>query len=167
MSGGVAHKNDLLRARWQEITEAEYFLKVLTACHVPSEKILLEIEATNTGANVRLGYEMLRKASLLPKSILLLQKPYMERRTYATFMKQWPQADDIDIQVSSPCIVFEEYFNSDQPFDTVVSIMVGDLERIIAYPKMGYQIFQDVPESVVQAKEILAKEGFNRHLLQQ
>lgn len=65
----------------------------------------------------------------------------MERRTYATFMKQWPGRKN-DIIVSSPPIAFENYFDKDQPFETVITIMMGDLQRIIEYPKLGFQIPQ-------------------------
>ena len=37
----------------------------------------------------------------------------MERRTYATFKKQWPEADCL---VTSPQLSYEEFGNGDQIF---------------------------------------------------
>ncbi len=134
---------------------------------IPAESILLETKATNTGENVLFTYDMLKSMAYLPNSMLLLQKPYMLRRTYATFMKQWPGAENIKIEMSSLPIPFELYFDKDQPFGEVILIMVGDLERIIEYPKLGFQVVQYVPKKVVDAQRFLIRSGFNKHLLQQ
>ena len=46
---------------------------------------------------------------IAPKSIIVVQKPFMERRSYATIMKQWPEVDRPMIKIASPNISFEEY----------------------------------------------------------
>ncbi len=43
--------------------------------------------------------------------------------------------------------------------------MVGDLERIREYPKLGFQVEQDIPEEVWQAFERLIEAGYDKHLL--
>lgn len=168
VSGGVSHKNDLLATKWQYETEADHFSSILVKHGVPKKDILLETKAMNTGENIKNTYLQLKKSHLLPKSIILVQKPYMERRSYATFMKQWPDSQNVDIIVTSPYSVFEEYIiNTDQPAHEVISIMVGDLQRIIKYPSLGYQIHQDVPKRVLYAYDFLVQHTFNQHLLQQ
>jgi hypothetical protein len=47
----------------------------------------------------------------------------------------------------------------------VISIMVGDLQRIRLYPARGFQIEQQIPERVWEAYEELVKAGYDRHLL--
>ncbi len=42
------------------------------------------------------------------ESFIVVQKPYMERRSYATFKKHWP---DKKLIVTSPLLSFEEYPN--------------------------------------------------------
>jgi uncharacterized SAM-binding protein YcdF (DUF218 family) len=165
VSGGMAHQNDLLKTKWPEETEALHFEKILVASGVPASSIILEQQATNSGENIKFSYELLKNKKLYPDSILLIQKPYMERRIYATFMKQWP-GNKKNIFVSSPLIPFKEYFNDDQPFDKIVNIMVGDLQRIIEYPKLGYQIYQQIPDSVQIAYDFLVKNKFDKHLIQ-
>lgn len=167
VSGGISHKNDLLATKWSDKTEADHFSSIMIENNVPKEDIILELNATDTGENVKNTYSLLEKLNLLPNSIILVQKPYMERRTYATFMKQWPNAHKLNVIVSSPNLDFNEYINEDQNLNDVISIMVGDLQRIIEYPSMNYQIYQEVPQRVHNAYEYLIQQGFTKHLLQQ
>ena len=53
----------------------------------------------------------------------------MERRSYATFMRQWPEPRP-SIAISSPDISFEDYPNDHISREVVTNIMVGDLQRI-------------------------------------
>jgi hypothetical protein len=43
--------------------------------------------------------------------------------------------------------------------------MVGDIQRIKAYPLLGFQIPQDIPVCVWQAYEGLVLMGFDKHLI--
>lgn len=43
--------------------------------------------------------------------------------------------------------------------------MVGDLIRIKEYPKLGFQIEQDIPDNVWEAGKELIKYGFNKYVL--
>ena len=62
----------------------------------------------------------------------------MERRTFATFRKQWPEMDII--AVTSPPCTLKQYPTSEITISTVISVMVGDLQRIKEYPQLGYQV---------------------------
>ena len=79
-------------------------------------------------------------------------------------MKQWPGAM-ISTQVTSPGIPFGQYPTDTLTLETIVHTMVGDLHRIIEYPKLGFQIEQDVPEEVMEAFEELIKAGYTNHLI--
>jgi hypothetical protein len=57
------------------------------------------------------------------------------------------------------------YANDAIPLEEVIHIMVGDLQRIIEYPKLGFMIPQVVPDHVRAAYETLVTAGFTRHLL--
>ena len=165
ISGGTAHKNDLLATKWDEATEAEHFAAIAKKLGVPEDKIILEDRATNTGENVRLTYELLKSRGISLSSVLLVHKPYMERRTYATFEKQWPAEDTLFI-VTSPPIDYAAYFNQLQPKDKIINIMVGDLQRIKEYAQLGYQIQQDIPDDIWQAFKALVAQGYNKHLIE-
>ena len=162
-SGGSAHNDDLLKVSW-EGSEAEHFAEVAMSKGVPKQKILIENKAQNTGENIRFTHELLKRRGLKVNSLVLVQKPYMERRTYATFMQQWPESDT-DIAVTSPPISYDEYFNQTNPKETIINIMVGDLQRIKEYPKLGFQIEQSIPANVWNAFESLVAAGYTGHLM--
>ncbi len=149
---------------------------------VPAEDIIVERRATNTGENVRFTYDLLagmegtdEKGTLLDeiKRFILVQKPYMERRTYATFVKQWPSSPSSaggsgdggpEFYVTSPPLEWHEYPDEDNPRDLVINAMVGDLVRIRDYPAKGYQIPQEIPDDVSHAAEMLMQVGYSSHL---
>lgn len=130
-----------------ESSEAQTFANVARDMGVPADSILIEDKATNTGENVRFTYQLMKQSGEDFKSFILVQKPYMERRTYATFAKQWP-AWNQHICVTSPKTSFCDYFNDEIDLDMVVTAMLGDFERIKTYPAKGFQIEQEVPEEV-------------------
>jgi uncharacterized SAM-binding protein YcdF (DUF218 family) len=143
-------------------SEAETFAAVALEKGVPEEAILLEPESTNSGENVSFSRRLLEQRGFDPKSLILVQKPYMERRAYATFMNFWPGRRLI---VSSPPITFADYPTAELPKDLVINIMVGDLQRIRVYPQKGFQIEQEIPSEVWEAFQKLVALGYNKHLI--
>ena len=113
------------------------------------------------------SYSLLKQNALLPRSLIIVQKPYMERRAYATFMKQWPgKADDITVYVTSPDINLLDYPNEAVgDLNDVISVLLGDMARIKLYEEKGFQIFQLVPDDVQKAFERLKNSGkFDSHM---
>lgn len=161
ISGGVAHKDDLLETGWEH-SEAEVFAGVMANKGVPEEVMLLEKEAQNTGDNFLLSKALLEEAHHDVKKAIVVTKPYMTRRAFATGAVQWP---DVELLMTSFNISFEEYCTGDIDRDTIINIMVGDLQRIIEYPKQGFQIEQEVPEEVLEAFGALTEAGYDKHLL--
>jgi len=150
---------------WSE-PEADQFARIAIRLGVPESSILKENRSTNTGENVLFTRQMLAARGIEPRTFILVQKPYMERRTYATFRKVWPGPDPI---VTSPRFSLDEYLTrysheSLSP-DDVVSIMVGDLQRIRLYPDKGFQIPQEIPDDVWDAYNELVRAGYDRHLI--
>ena len=144
-----------------EKPEADLFADLAVQKGVPVEHILIENGSTNTGENVMLSKALLDDHGVVVDSLVAVQKPYMERRTYATIRKQWPE---VSVCVTSPQLSFESYCGSDFSMDFVVNIMVGDLHRIMNYPAKGFQIPQDVPQEILDAYHYLVSEGFDSHL---
>ena len=156
----------ITRQLWQE-PEAERFARIAMNLNVPRESILIEAESTNTGENIAFTKRLLAEKGLDPHRFIVVQKPYMERRSYATFRKLWPEKEVI---VTSPQVSFRsylaEYANRALSVADVVSIMVGDLQRIKIYPARGYQIEQEIPEHVWHAFERLVRAGYDKYLIQ-
>jgi len=157
---GVITKN-----LWSE-PEAELFARIARGMGVPDSAILVETRSANTGENVQFTRKLLAERGLDPHSLILVQKPYMERRTYATFKNYWPGPR---VRVTSPQVSFEEYLsrysNSALTEDDVVGIMVGDLQRLHVYPEKGFQIPQEIPADVWAAYEELVRAGYDKYLI--
>jgi len=157
-SGGLGN---LTRNIWQQ-KEADIFAEIAIKMGVPQKDILIENASTNTGENILFTQQLLKQNNLDPQSFIVVQKPYMERRSYATFKKHW---NNKKLIVTSPQISFEEYSTKEIPLERVINIMVGDLQRIKIYPEKGFQIFQEIPDDVWQAYEELVALGFDKHLI--
>lgn len=146
--------------------EANRFARIAIGMGVPEESILIENRSTNTGENVQFTREMLASKGLDPASFILVQKPYMERRTFATFSKVWPGKP---VVVTSPRLSLDEYLgrysHESLTKDDVIGIMVGDLQRIREYPALGFQIPQDIPDDVWEAYGELVRAGYDKYLL--
>lgn len=152
LSGGLGN---FTQGMWTE-PEADRFAAIAIARGVPPGAILVENRSTNTGENILFTQQLLQQKQLDPKSFIVVQKPYMERRSYATFKKHWP---DKEVWVTSPQIPFESYANDEIPLDRVIHIMTGDLQRIRLYPAKGFQVHQDIPDDVWEAYEALVCSG--------
>ena len=50
--------------------------------------------------------------------------------------------------------------------DEMIHIMVGDCQRIMLYPELGYQIPQAIPENVTAAYQNLIEAGYTNQLVQ-
>ncbi|MGH9384403.1 MAG: YdcF family protein [Vicinamibacterales bacterium] len=161
-SGGFG---TITRRLWHE-PEADRFAAIAVTMGVPRERILTENRSTNTGENIQFTKQLLAEKQLSPQRFILVQKPYMERRSYATFKRQWPEKD---VLVTSPGVSFDEYLkrysNNALSSDDVVGIMVGDLQRIRVYGAKGYQIAQDIPDDVWNAFEQLVGAGYDKYLV--
>jgi uncharacterized SAM-binding protein YcdF (DUF218 family) len=131
---------------------------------VPSSAILIENKSTNTGDNVLFSKQLLQDKGLDFNSFILVQKPYMERRTYATFKKRWPEKE---FKVTSPQLSFDEYTMDKNFKELTINVMVGDLQRIKEYPAKGFQIPQEIPTAVWDAYEKLVASGYTKCLIKE
>src|SRR5688572_23672080 len=156
ISGGVLFDKDS-----SDLTEADYFRDIAIQKGVPAANIITENKATNTGENFQFAGSLLQQLKLDFKKFIVVQKPYMERRTYATGMVQWK---DKQLLLASEKISFKKYLEKGIPRDRILNTMVGDLQRIKLYPAKGFQVYQEIPGEVWQAYEELVSYGFDKRL---
>ncbi|MFF4874182.1 YdcF family protein [Streptomyces sp. NPDC000961] len=142
--------------------EAVHFREHALTLGVPDSAILVEPNAGNTGQNIDFSRALLASAGIHPKSVLLVSKPYMERRSYATARKLWPE---VEVTCASEPMEFDDYLKSIGDEKLVIDMLVGDLQRIIEYPTLGFAIEQHVPEDVHVAYESLVHVGFTSRLI--
>lgn len=153
-------KRGHLTERWRT-TEADKFARVAVRAGVPRGRILIEREATNTGENVLFTKRLLAKRGLNPRRLIVVHKPYMERRAWATLRKAWPQKKFI---VTSPPLSFEDYPNRLISKRDVITIMLGDFQKIRLYAQEGFQIPQRIPRKVMDCYRQLVKLGYTKYL---
>lgn len=142
--------------------EAIHYSEHAIELGVPASAIIIESAATNTGENITRSRQVLTQAGIHPASVLLISKPYMERRAYATCRKAWPE---IEAVCASEPLTFDEYVAEIDDAKLVIEMLVGDLQRVIEYPALGYAIAQDVPVPVHTAYQRLLRAGYDTRLL--
>jgi uncharacterized SAM-binding protein YcdF (DUF218 family) len=163
-SGGVERAIGELRNSKPK-SEAEAFWDISVEKGVPAEAIFLENKATNTGENFIFTKKLLTENKLNFKRFILVQKPYMLCRTYATAKIQFT---DFDYSVSAFPDSYEEYvarsLSNNIPKERIINNMLGDLQRIKIYPAKGFTIEMDIPDDVWDAYEKLVALGFDQRL---
>ncbi|WP_019631316.1 YdcF family protein [Actinomadura atramentaria] len=142
--------------------EAVHFAEHAIDLGVPESAIIIEPTATNTGQNIDRSRTALAAANVAVDSVLLISKPYMERRAYATARKLWSEVETL---CASEPLTFDGYLKSIGDDRLVIDMLVGDLQRIIEYPALGYAIPQQVPAQVEAAYHRLIDADYTTRLL--
>jgi len=144
--------------------EAEVYADIVYKRGIPKGSVLIENKSRNTGENALFSKNLLIKENIPHKKIILVQKPYMERRIYAVAKLYFPESE---ILVTSVKISYEDYVKNNLFYtkEKIINTMVGDLQRVKEYSKLGFQIKQEIPENVWEAYTKLISLGFNERLI--
>ena len=142
--------------------EAVHYRERALELGVPASAVLVEPRARNTGENIRFSRDLLTEAGVEVSSVLLVSKPYEERRAYATAKKVWPEVEIVS--ASSP-MTLQGYVDSIGDPRLVIDMLVGALQRLLVYPEQGFMISQPTPAEVTAAYERLRDAGFTSRLL--
>ncbi|MBC9724007.1 YdcF family protein [Streptomyces sp. TRM68367] len=142
--------------------EAEHYRERAIELGVPVDAILVEPRARNTGENILFSRALIEDRGVPVSSVLLVSKPYEERRAYATARKLWP---DVEWVSASTSMTLSEYVDSIQDARLVFDMLVGAQQRLMLYPRQGFMIEQAIPDDVAAAFERLHSDGFtSRHV---
>ncbi|MFB7077967.1 YdcF family protein [Streptomyces sp. NPDC056308] len=142
--------------------EAEHYRERALDLGVPASAILVEPNARNTGENINFSRSLLAERGVDVSSVLLVSKPYEERRAYATARKLWPEVEFVS--ASAP-MTLTEYVDSIKDPRLVLDMLVGAQQRLLVYPEQGFMIRQEVPDAVAVAYERLCAAGFTSRLV--
>ena len=154
-------QGNFTRGKWPK-SEAEMFADRAVEFGAPGESILIEPEATNTGDNVRFTRDLLDRNDMEITSVILVSKPNMNRRGLATMEQWWPE---VHVRCSHPNTHFLHSPAPGYSPDDVIHEIVGDFQRIVEYPKQGFQTEQEISRDTFQAYESLIDLGYTGHLL--
>jgi uncharacterized SAM-binding protein YcdF (DUF218 family) len=142
--------------------EAVHYRDEALKLRVPAEVVLVEKQATNTGENIEFTRRLLSKADLDIRSVILISRPYQQRRAYATAQKLWPE---VEILCASQPQSLDDYVASIGDTKKVIDMLVGDTQRVTVYAERGFSIPQHVPENVNASYERLRSAGFTARII--
>jgi len=142
--------------------EAVHYREHAISLGVPAEAIKVETQATNTGENLTYSRAVLADAGITPSSVLLISRPYQQRRAYATCRKVWPE---VEVLCGSRPLPLDEYVDGIGDVDRVINMLVGDTQRITVYAERGFAIDQDIPADVQAAYDRLVDAGYTSRLI--
>jgi len=125
---------------------------------VPESAIIVEDQATNFGENIRFARGLLPNA----RSAIFLTKSNAVLRVSLTVPVQWPS---IPATVDSPPLKFPDEVSNVVGVLGVIEEMVGDIQRIVEYPALGFQVAHVLPPDIENAWHALVAAGFTGHML--
>lgn len=108
INGGIGHSTEILREqirkdekfnciKVENRAEADIFFDIMTKIYdVPENNIIVENQSTNCGDNALKAVNLLKKLDISYSSLLLVQDPTMQLRTYASFKKH---DDNKDVKI--------------------------------------------------------------------
>ncbi|HAV54313.1 MAG TPA: hypothetical protein DCX41_05190 [Aequorivita sp.] len=136
--------------------EALVFKKAMIENGVKESDIIVELDATNAGENVRFGYELLRKELENSDHLVLVCRSFMTRRAIATFKKEFPA---VVCYASPPRVNILDTVNRSRYASA--QRLIAELERLENYYEQGFISKVNIPKTVREAekalKEILGK----------
>lgn len=137
--------------------EALVFSEVLKKNGVPHNVIFPEPKATNSAENTFFSRSLIEKERLSHSHLIVLQKPYMERRTLATLAYYWP---DQPVTISSPPISYDMYPFDGFSLNDLLNVLAGEIHRMALYAERGWQSPQMIPGAVKAAFNSLLQAGY-------
>ena len=142
--------------------EAVQFAERAEELGVPRSAILVEPHATNTSENITFARELLAENGIIPTSATLISKPYQQRRAWATITKVWPE---VEVACSARTQSLTDYIASIGDASRVLSMLVGDTQRLWTYADRGYAAEVDVPTHIAAAYRRLVDAGYTARMI--
>ncbi|SEL34570.1 Uncharacterized SAM-binding protein YcdF, DUF218 family [Stigmatella aurantiaca] len=138
--------------------EALVFLERARANGVSEAQLLIEDRSTNFGENIAFSRQLAPQA----RTVTFLTKPNSVLRVALTAAVGWP---GITANVDCPPIDFPDGVSNVVGILGVIDEMVGDLHRILVYPRLGFQQEHSLPSDILESWRYLINQGFKGHLL--
>ncbi|PRR81636.1 YdcF family protein [Clostridium vincentii] len=148
--GGIGHSTEILRntIKSHDIykyidldgqSEADIFYQIINKYYnIPKDKIIIENKSTNCGENAKKAIELLDTLSIDYSSVILVQDPTMQLRTYASFLKYINTKDDILLINYAPFIPVVDddiaFVNKEidgiWTMDRYIQLLMGEIPRL-------------------------------------
>ncbi|GAA1209029.1 YdcF family protein [Prauserella alba] len=142
--------------------EAVHFREIAIRHGVPARAVRIETEATSTVRNIDNTRALLAAEGVTPRSVLLVSRPYQQRRARAVAAARWP---GVDIRCSGAAHDLDTYLAGIGEPDRVATMLVGDTQRLELQGRSGEIAPQDLPADVRRAYERLVAAGYTGRLI--
>lgn len=152
-----------LSANYSE-TEADHFAQLLIDQWIPHESIVREPQATSTGENMQFSYEIMKQNNW--NSCIIVQKPFFERRSYATALHEhyeWWRPNTIVTWSSDVTIEQYDIINT-LPLPWI-HMMMWDFHRVRVCNEQWWIVYQEIPDHVHDAYMKLVKMWYDQLLM--
>lgn len=158
----------------KRLSESELYYKILCNYYqIPKDVMMVEKYSTNCGDNASSAYKMSLHQSFKFNVTMLIQDPTMQRRSYASFLKEWKDEQTTFINYtpfipklglnSNNHVYFKEPLNPPWTINRYVELVMGEIPRIRddknGYGPNGhsYIVHVTIPKTVEKAYQFLAK----------
>ncbi len=142
--------------------EAEAFADRARALGVADDQLIVEPDATHIGENLSFSRRLLAALQIDVSTALVVTKGNTLRRVAATAPIVWPE---LKVWLSCPASHWDAQPPAGRTMVQLIEEMVGDLHRMLVYPRLGHQVAQTIPEPVRAAYGQLIEAGYDGHLI--
>lgn len=123
---------------------------------VDASKILTEVQSTNLGENISFTLNLFDHDA----NLNYVSKANTLLRIKLTLAKHL----GIEASFSAPTFNFPNQVSDVIGVKGLINEMVGDINRIIHYPALGFQVAHELPLAVKDAYQFLIGKGFDEHI---
>lgn len=140
-----------------DMSKADAMTKIARSYEVPESAIIKDITATNTTQVITNAQALLTEKGITPKTVILVDAPFMSRTLLATAEAQW-QGDQPEYISRHESTSLAEYSLRHGRGETIRDIL-GNFQRLRSYAKKGFQSEQIIPDEVQTAYDAMIWRG--------
>lgn len=147
------------------ITEAERFKKIAIEEGVVEDRIITESRATTTYENIYYINEILKSRDLNPNTIMIVGKPYQERRAKAIADMYLAGKNYRVVSLNMTLQEYLDFAEKDELMivEDAINEMIGEISLMIKAPRYGLQSVQEIPNEVLDSYNKMVALGYNKY----
>ena len=141
------------------LIECENIYNTLLESGISAHDILLERVATNTFENLNFSQKLIDKKTA---RILIAHRPFCKIRAYYTALRAMP---NYQISIWSRNYSFDEYAMFYDSDDILINLLVGEIYRLIMYPKLKFFDYIEISDDVMVSYNKLLSGGYTTNII--
>lgn len=150
-------------------SEAELYRDIALKEGIGKDKIYIENKSTNTGDNFRFSLKIIEENNIKADNIIIVHNKLSERRTLSAAKALMKNKK---ILITSPNMTFNDFITkmekkTKEDRENNISVIVGDIQRLIIFPQLGWQTENKVPKEVINAYEVLKNKKYDKYIFKE